>query len=101
MITLRRLTRPSDTRMGLVYGEDPRPVVHTSGEHAGSTLVVVTHPEAVARLQNDGWELVPSLHLPTYCAVSPDACPSVPEPPDTNRQRKSAPKPTSPPKDNR
>lgn len=58
MATLRRPTRPADCRMGLVYGEDPRPVQHTEGPHAGHTVVQVQVPQAVARLEADGWVLV-------------------------------------------
>mgnify|MGYP001563266049 CR=1 FL=1 len=53
--TLRRPTRPSDRRMGLVYGEDPRPVQYTTGLHAGHTVVQVRGPQAVAQLVGDGW----------------------------------------------
>lgn len=59
---LRRLTRPTDRHMGLVYGEDPRPVQHHSGPHAGHTVVTVQGVDAEGRLMADGWERVPVLH---------------------------------------
>lgn len=69
MPILRRPTRPTDRHMGLVYGEDPRPVAHHDGLHAGHTVVSVTSVQAEARLLADGWVRVPAassaLQLPS------------------------------------
>ena len=65
MHTLRRPTRPTDRRMGLVYGEAPRPTHYTEGPHAGHTVVQVHGAQALAQLLADGWQAIEHvLHVP-------------------------------------